>query len=432
MQATSIRHVAATLLLALLGQHARTAAAPLSSWLDSAAAIEPWIIERQTELHRIPELLFDTPKTYAALEKTLTDIGVKYRRQKSGRGIIAEIGTGKPPIVVLRSDIDGLPIREEGSAPVKSEHDGQGHMCGHDGHMAMLLGGARLLHDAESSLKGTARLMFQPAEEGGAGGDVMVKEGALDGAQAAFGFHVIPQIPSGIIGSKVGAILAGAHTIKITIEGHGGHAAMPHTTKDPVVAAAATVMALQTIVSRETDPLDSSVISVTQFDAGKAHNVIPDRVVMGGTVRALNDEWMAHLRQRIEEVVKHQAASYGCSGSVDWVLDTNPYYPALRNDKGAHEFAMDVATRMLGQDRVDSNTQTLMAGEDFAFIAKAKPSAFLFLGIKNETVGSVYGLHNSKFKLDQTALKTGAAMHAALASEWLKTHAAAEEQSDEL
>jgi len=396
------------------------ASAPsLQSWLDGASNIEQWIVSKQEHLHTIPELMFDTPKTYKALEETLSELGISHRRPNSGIGLIAEVGSGAP-VVVLRSDIDALPIKEIGSAKIKSGHEGVAHMCGHDGHMAMLLGGARLLHEHRDSLQGTVRIVFQPAEEGGAGGDKMVQEGVLDGASAAFGFHVMPHIPTGYIGSRAGTIMAGASILKITVTGRAGHAAQPHLSRDPVVAASAVVLALQSLVSRETDPLWSSVISITQMDAGSAFNVIPDTVVLQGTVRALDDAWMSTLHRRVQEVAEHQAISYGCQAKVDWREDLSPYYPPTVNDRATHEFAAGVASRLLGRDKVDAETPTLMAGEDFSFFTRAIPSAFMFVGIRNEQLGSVHGLHNANFLLDQAALKTGAALHAALASEWLQ------------
>ena len=255
----------------------------------------------------------------------------------------------------------------------------------------------------------------------------MIKEGAIEGASAAFGLHVMPSVPTGAVALRRGTIMAGALSFEITVRGRGGHAALPHLNVDPVVAAASLVGALQALVSRETSPLGSAVLSVAMLRAGDAYNVIPDEVVLGGTMRALTHDHMMYLKGRVEAMAAAHAAGFGCNGTVDWRLGEQPYYPPLVNDDGAAGFAWDVATRTLGNgggggggagDKV-LETEPIMPAEDFAFFARAVPSAFLFLGIRNETLGSVHNLHSRDFKLDEAALPRGAALHAALALEYL-------------
>lgn len=405
---------AAAALLLLAAAPAPASASP--SMLDAASAIAPWIVSVRRELHAIPELMFEEHKTSAALQKHLKAMGVPFKHYAI-TGLVATIGSGSPK-VVLRSDIDALPVAEPEGLPFRSGHEGRMHACGHDGHMSMLLGAAKLLKAKEKELKGTVLLVFQPAEEGGAGGDVMIKEGAIEGASAAFGMHVMPSVPTGSVALRRGTIMAGALSFEITVRGRGGHAALPHLNVDPVVAAASLVGALQTLVSRETSPLGSAVLSVAMMHAGEVYNVIPDSVVLGGTMRALTHEHMVYLQGRVEALAASHAAGFGCNGTVDWRLDHQPYYPPLVNDAGAAGFAWEVAERTVGAAGV-LETEPIMPAEDFAFFARAVPSAFLFLGIRNESLGSVHNLHSRDFKLDEGALHKGAALHASLAFEYL-------------
>lgn len=392
----------------------------LAGFLQQAAGIEDWLVQTRRNFHSFPELLFDEHNTSATIRRHLEELGIPYKFPVARTGIVATIGSGEGPVVALRADIDALPIHEATGAEYASQRPGKMHACGHDAHMTMLLGAARLLKGMEGQLKGTVRLLFQPAEEGGAGGELMVKEGALEGVKATFGMHVWPSLPSGTVASKPGTIMAGAIQFEVTVRGRGGHGAMPHLTKDPVLAAAAAVTSLQTLVARETSPFEAAVVSVTRMHAGEAFNVIPDDAKFGGTVRSNSDEGMQRLRRRVDEIVAGVAAAHGCTAEVDWMQEVLPYYPPVVNDPEAYQFAMDVAARLVPDPSSVALAEASMAGEDFSFIGRAVPSCFIFLGIRNETAGSVHGLHTPRFTMDEGVMKLGAALHTALASQYLE------------
>lgn len=386
------------------------------SLLAEAREQQEWIVAIRRELHRHPELGYEEVRTSALIRKKLDELGIAYRHPIATTGVLATIG-GDGPCVALRADIDALPIEEAADVPFRSETPGRMHACGHDCHTAMLLGAAKLLKTHEHELRGSVKLLFQPAEEGGAGGKRMCEEGALDAPHVAriFGLHVWPQLPTGTIGSRAGTFLASAGWLEIIVTGKGGHAAMPHLSIDPVTTAAKIVCELQTIVAREVDPLAAGVVSITTMHAGEAYNVIPQEAKLTGTIRSLTQAGMKFLQQRVREIAEHTAAAHRCTAAVSFPGND---YPPTVNDARLWDFAQSLGRDLLGGDQV-REMPAVMGGEDFAYYAERIPGVFVGLGVRNEQIGAVYNVHHPKFKADENALPIGSALHAAFALESL-------------
>jgi IAA-amino acid hydrolase len=381
--------------------------------LAQAQSIQEWIVERRRRIHRHPELMYEEVETSRLVRETLDELGIAYRWPVAETGVVATVGSGPGPCVALRADMDALPIHEETDVPFRSEVDGKMHACGHDAHTAMLLGAARLLKEREADIPGVVKLLFQPAEEGGAGGGRMCEEGALENprVERVFGIHVWPFAPTGTLAGRAGTFLAATSSLQIRVTGRGGHAAIPHLTLDPVVTASKIVVELQTIMSREMDPLAAGVISVTTLRAGEAFNVIPPHADVGGTLRALTLEDMAFLQTRVREVAGHIAAANRCEVEVTF---PGHDYPPTTNDAHCWSVAQDVIGEMLGREAV-LESPPLMGGEDFAFFLQHVPGVFVGLGIRSEEAGSTYSVHHPRFMMDESALATGAALHVAYA-----------------
>jgi IAA-amino acid hydrolase len=382
--------------------------------LDEARALQDWMVEVRRELHRHPELLYDLHRTSGVVRRELEALGIPYRFPVAETGIVATIGAGEGPYVALRADMDALPIHEEADVEFRSETDGMMHACGHDCHTAMLLGAARLLKAREGQIRGTVKLLFQPAEEGGAGALQMCNEGALESpeVQRAFGLHVWPYIPAGTVASRAGTLLVAGSSLEITVTGRGGHAAMPHQCVDPVATAAQIISALQMVVAREVDPLGSAVVSITSIHGGDAFNVIPPDVRMQGTIRALTTPDLRTIQSRVREIAEATAAAHRCTATV--AVDRIDY-PATVNTPEAWQLARDVGTSMLGPAAVQE-APVVMGGEDFSFVLERVGSGcFVFVGVGNPEIGADKGVHHPAFIADENAFPIGAALHAGFA-----------------
>jgi amidohydrolase len=385
--------------------------------LEEAKALSGWIVELRRQLHRHPELMYEEVETSRLVRNTLDDLSIPYRHSVAKTGVVATIGRGPGPCVALRADMDALPIHEEADVPFRSEIDGRMHACGHDCHTAMLLGAARLLKTRESELPGVVKLIFQPAEEGGAGADRMCDEGALHSpdVQQIFGLHVWPGTTTGVVMSNAGVVLAATGAFEITVKGEGGHGAMPHLTVDPVSCAAKIVVELQTIVSRETNPFAPTVVTVGSIHGGDAMNVIPEEVRMSGTFRSLSMDDLLRVKRRIEEIATGTGAAHRCDVTVSYPIKE---FPPTINDESAWHVARRAAESVVGAGNV-RRMDPILGGEDFAFYQQRISGCFAFIGVSHAEWPTRYNVHHPKFTVDESALPIGAALHVAMALEAL-------------
>jgi amidohydrolase len=374
---------------------------------DLAPAIAGW----RRDLHAHPELLFDTHRTSAFVADRLRAAGCDEVVTGLGRtgvvGVIRGRSTASGKVIALRADMDALPILEATGLPYAAETPGKMHACGHDGHTAMLLGAAQYLAETRH-FDGAAVLVFQPAEEGGGGGREMVEDGLMDrfGIQEIYGMHNWPGRPVGDFAIRPGGLMAASDLFTVAVAGRGGHAAQPHQTVDPVVAASAIVLGLQSIVARNADPLTPAVISVTSFRTPTdAFNVIPEHVELRGTTRSLDPALQDLIETRMRTLVEALAAAHGAEAAITYTRS----YPVTVNAPAQTDFAASVAAGVVGPSRVETDTPPVMGAEDFSFMLNARPGAFIFVGN-----GDTAGLHHPKYDFNDELIPVGCSYWARL------------------
>jgi amidohydrolase len=370
--------------------------------VNRVADLHNEITEWRRDFHAYPELRYDVHRTAGSVAEKLKSFGCDEVVPGIGRtGVVGVIRGRKPgnKVVGLRADMDALPLEEETSLPYKSTVAGKMHACGHDGHTAMLLGAAKYLAETRN-FAGTAVVIFQPAEEGGAGALAMVKDGLIKrfGIQEVYGMHNYPGLPVGQFAIRSGPMMAAADHLTIEIEGKGGHAARPHLCIDTILVGAQMINQLQTIVARNVDPLDAAVVSICMFEAGHTDNVVPQHALLRGTARSLTNEVRELLQKRIGEVVEGTARLYSASAKITY---TNGY-PVVVNHARQTAFAADVAREVAGKDKVDVDVPPVMGAEDFAFMLEERPGAFIFCGN-----GASAGLHHPAYDFNDEAIPVG-------------------------
>jgi len=371
--------------------------------LNRIAEFHPEITAWRRDFHAHPELMYDVHRTAARVAELLAEFGVDEVATGIGRtgvvGVIHGRGGRGGRAVGLRADMDALPITERTGVPYASSVPGKMHACGHDGHTAMLLGAAKYLAETRH-FEGTAVLIFQPAEEGGAGGREMVRDGLMErfGISEVYGMHNFPGFPVGTFAIRPGGIMAATDEFNIEIEGVGGHAAMPHLTIDPVIVAAQIIVGLQTLVSRNVDPVKAAVLSVTMVRAGDAFNIIPRTVKLTGTIRSLDEGVRDLMEQRLRGFVGQQAASFGATARITFRRG----YPVTVNALEQSQFAADVASEVAGPERVNRDVNPSMGGEDFSYMLQVRPGAYIIIG-----QGDTAGLHEDSYDFNDEIIPYG-------------------------
>lgn len=387
-----------------------------------AESLEPQLIQLRRQIHANPELGFEENKTSEAIVTILKKEGIEVLTGMAKTGVVALI-KGKYPgkTVMLRGDMDALLIEEQNDVVYKSNNPGKMHACGHDAHISWTLGAALILNKLKEEFSGQVKVVFQPAEEGLGGAGHMVEEGVLKKpkVEAVIGAHIWPELEAGQIGVKVGPLMAAPSLFEIKIIGRGGHGAEPHKSIDPIAIANQVYQSLQQLMSRRIKPTEKVALSVTKFQSGSAHNIIPETAILGGTYRTFTEEMSRFIPREMEAIVKAIVACYG--GSYEFKANT--YYPALVNDKKMTELVGSTAVALFGKDALVELKEPTMAGEDFSFYLKEVPGTMFFVGTNNPEKGIIYPLHSPRFDVDESVISNVSALMAASALGYLRDEA---------
>ncbi|MEV4599505.1 M20 family metallopeptidase [Amycolatopsis sp. NPDC049253] len=390
----------------------------LDGLLDAARELQDRTVALRRALHRRPEQGLQLPRTQEAIRSALADLPLSVTEGRATTSLTAVLRGARPgPAVLLRGDMDALPLHEDTGLEFSSEVDDSMHACGHDTHVAMLASAARLLASRVDSLAGSVVFMFQPGEEGHHGARFMIHEGVLDAAgprvSRAFGLHMMANVPTGLLQVRGGAMMASADTFRVEVIGRGGHGSAPQEAIDPVPAAAAMVGALQTMVTRRIGVFDPAVISVTRIEAGTTTNIIPETAVLEGTIRTLSEATRAVVRTELPRVCESIGAAHGCRV----LADIDPGYPPTVNDSGVAAEVLALGATVLGEDNVQEIPHPIMGAEDFSYVLQRVPGAFAFLGACPPGVSpsGAPANHSNRVVFDESAMPAGVAMHAAFA-----------------
>jgi amidohydrolase len=382
--------------------------------LDDAKTVLDDTIQLRRRIHRHPEIGLTLPRTQAAVLEAMDGLGLDVRTGTATTSVVARLSGGRPgPTLLLRADMDALPLREDTGLPFASEVDGAMHACGHDAHVAMLVGAARVLARRRADLAGSIVFMFQPGEEGYHGARVMLEEGLLDGAApptGAFALHVTHRQAAGVIATRPGPTMASGDTIQIVVRGRGGHASAPHDCVDPIPIACEMVQAFQSLVTRRVNVFDPAVLTIAKIEAGTTRNVIPETANLLGTVRTVSEATRERMLEGIRRVAAGVAAAHGAEVAVELIRG----YPVTVNDAGFAGFVLDTARELLGAENTHEMRHPVMGSEDFSYVLQRIPGAMANLGTRPDT-GPVFPNHSNRMLINESALAHGIAMHVAVA-----------------
>lgn len=382
--------------------------------LESARGMQDQTIELRRAIHADPELGLQLPETQKKILESLTGLGLDITLGESTTSVVADLDTGKPgPTVLLRGDMDALPLQEDNDFDYISKHEGRMHACGHDAHVAMLASAAHLLANNKDELTGKVRFMFQPGEEGFHGAKYMIEEGVLDGVDRAFAIHVVSNAPNGLISTRSGPVLASADRFEITVHGKGGHASAPQHCIDPIPPAAAMVGGLHNIVGRQVDPTQSAVLTVAHIESGTTNNIIPASAFLEGTIRTFDENTRTLIKDSVSRVAHGTAQAHGCTCSCEVISG----YPVTVNNAEQATLVGEVASALVGADGFIEMPQPAMAAEDFSYVLNQVPGAMAMLGVCPDDVPFTEAEpnHSNYMRVNETALYNGVGLYAAMA-----------------